>query len=361
MDDGHFLVGAEGGLAVTQDALGERGRVAELLVEVVIVASGLVAVIYLGHHAAVSGHSGTALAFLVADGGVVARTGFGTPSAAVVVATGTSVVTPSVVVTTRAFLAVALTHLVVVALAALAGTETLVADVFAALAHLVVLAVEDDVLQQFAVQSAVVELVAHRRLETHLEIQFLIIADEPHVIALEGVLELVTHVAVERLDVLDVEAFTIGWVADERTTGRHFLDVVDVAALEFDVLVQTGVLDVGAGDSDGLALDVAAIDLVGELTFTAVVVVDIVKQVCIIVGPLLESVAVAVHAGSDVGGDKGCLDEEGARAAHWIHQVGLALPPAEQDDAGCQRLVDGRIGLCHAPAALEQGLATAVE
>ena len=99
----------------------------------------------------------------------------------------------------------------------------------------------------------------------------------------------------------------------------------------------------------------------GELTLVAVVVVDAVKQLLVIVGPQLEGITVTVHARSDIGSNQGSLYEEGARAAHRVYQVSLAIPPAQQDNAGSQHLVDGRIGLASAPPALEQRLTAAVE
>ena len=249
----------------------------------------------------------------------------------------------------------------VVTLAALAGAETLVADVLTALAHFVVTAIKYDILKQLAVQTAVIELVAHRRLQAHLVMQLVVIADEPHVIALEGVLEFVTQVAVQRLDILGVKALAVGRVADEGASGWHVLDVVDIAALQLDIFDQTGVLDVGTGNGDGLALDVAAVNLVGKLALGTVIVIHLLKQVGVIVGPLLEGIMVAVHARSDIGSDERSLDEERTRTAHGVNQVGFPVPAAQQDNAGCQYLVDGSIGLCHTPAALEQGVTTAVE
>ena len=249
----------------------------------------------------------------------------------------------------------------VVALAAFAGAELLVADVFAALAHLVIFAVKDDVLQQFAIQATVVQSILYRRLQADFEVLFLVVADEPGVVAPEGVLEFETQVTVELVDVLHVQALAIGRVGDERAAFGHEFYLVDVAALQFDVFVQACVFDVGAGDGNGLALDVAAVNLVGEFPFGTVVVIDFIEQFLVIVGPLLEGVVVAIYAGGDVGADEGCLDQERARAAHGVNQVGLAVPTAQQDDAGRQHLVDRGLGLRYAPTALEQRFTAAVE
>ena len=249
----------------------------------------------------------------------------------------------------------------VVALAALTAAETLVADVLATPAQFVVGTVEDDKLEQFAVQSAIVQGIAYRRLEADLERLLLVAADEPSVIAHKGVLQLGAQVAVELVDVVHAQALAVGRIADERAALGHDVDVAQVAALEFDILVQAGALDIGTSDGNGFALDVAAIDLVGELALGAIVVVDRVKQVGVIVGPLLEGILVTIDTRGNVGADEGCLDKEGARATHGIDQVGVTLPAAEHNDARCQHLVDGRVGLRHAPAALEQRVSAAVE
>ncbi len=98
-----------------------------------------------------------------------------------------------------------------------------------------------------------------------------------------------------------------------------------------------------------------------ELAFLAVVVIDGVEQVGIIVIPLLERILLAEHARIDVAGDECRLDQECSRAAHRVDQIALAIPTAQADDACCQHLVDGRIGLCLTPSALVERLATRVE
>ena len=190
-------------------------------------------------------------------------------------------------------------------------------------------------MQQFAVQTAVIQGIFHRRLEANLEVLFRIVADEPCVIALERVLEFEAQVAIELLNVFDIQPLSVRRVTDESASLGNQLDVVEVAAFQFNVFVESGALDVGACDGDGLALDVAAVNLVSELTLGAVIVVNLVKQVGVVVGPLLESVMVAIDTRRDVGGDESRFDEERARAAHGINQVGLAVPPAQQDDACC--------------------------
>ena len=98
-----------------------------------------------------------------------------------------------------------------------------------------------------------------------------------------------------------------------------------------------------------------------ELTLVAVVVVDGVVEVGVIVGPVLEGEALAIHAGVDIGGYQRCLYQEGARATHGVNEVALAIPAAQLDDSRCQHLVDGCLGLCHAPSALVERFSRRVE
>ena len=55
------------------------------------------------------------------------------------------------------------------------------------------------------------------------------------------------------------------------------------------------------------------------------------------------------------------LDKQRAGAAHGVDEVTLALPAGHKDDAGCQHLIDGSIGLCHTPATLVEWLTRRVE
>ena len=345
MDDRHFLVGTQGGLAVTQDALGKRLGMTEFLIKIVIITSLPVTIVHVGHHAAVTGNPVTTLALIITDGALVLTL--------LVKAAGTALTTVIITAAGTPVVALAATAGIVIALATLTGTEALVADVLSTLAHFIIPAVKDDVLQQLTIQAAIIELVAHRRFQADLVGQFIVIADEPHVVTLESVLELVTHVLVQRLDILGIEALAVGRIADEGAAGRNLVDVIDVAALDLDILVQARTLDVGARDGNGFALDVATVNLVCKLAFLAIVVVDLIKQVGVIVGPLLESIVIAINTGSDVGGNQSRLDEERARSTHRVNEVGLSIPAAQQNDASSQHLIDGCIGLSLAPAALE--------
>ena len=180
-------------------------------------------------------------------------------------------------------------------------------------------------------------------------------------VAGEHSLEFLAQRLVEQGEVVDFQAFAIGWVGDEDAVFGCLVEVLDGLAFHLNHFGEAGALDVGTGDGNGLALDVIAINLVLEFAFVAVVVIDVLEELVVVVGPCLESIFGAIHAWIDIGGDKGSLDQESARTAHGVDEVALAAPAAQHDDAGRQHFVDGCIGLRLAPASLVEWGAAGVE
>ena len=180
-------------------------------------------------------------------------------------------------------------------------------------------------------------------------------------ITAENLFQLFTDSAVQPLNVLNLQALAVRWICDENTFLGRFGDILQGTSFQFDVASQSSVLDVLAGDGNGFTLDVATVNLVIEFAFTAVVIVDLGKQIGVIVVPQLESVLLAEHPGVDVGGYHGGLDQEGAASAHGVNKIGVAVPPTQFDDACGEHLVDGSIGLCYAPSAAVQWFAARVK
>ncbi len=122
-----------------------------------------------------------------------------------------------------------------------------------------------------------------------------------------------------------------------------------------------GTFQVGSGNADGLGRNIGAYDGHRDRTLGGVVVVNLIEEFGIEIGPCLESETLAEHAGSDIGGYQRGFAQECAATAHGIDKRTFAVPPAAQDDAGREHLVDGSLGLRHAVAALMKRLAAAVE
>ena len=215
-----------------------------------------------------------------------------------------------------------------------AGAELGVLDGAALAAHIVEAAVKNHILSQLALDVAIEQRIMQRSLETQVVDKLLVgTHDEPAVVAYEHFFELGAQGGIELRQLVAGEALAVGWVGDEHTLLRGCLLLLERHALHLDILRETRILDIGVADGNSLAQNVVAVNLVGELTLTAVVVINGFKNIGIIVGPLLEGIFLTIHARVDVGGYQSGLNQECARAAHRIHEVALAVPAAELDDA----------------------------
>ena len=86
-----------------------------------------------------------------------------------------------------------------------------------------------------------------------------------------------------------------------------FCEILEVGAVDSNVVGKTGGTHIQAGCIDSLHIDVVSVNMVCELTFLRVVVVDGVEKFSIIIGPLLECKFLAEHARTHVVGNKGSL------------------------------------------------------
>ena len=136
------------------------------------------------------------------------------------------------------------------------------------------------------------------------------------------------------------DALAIGWVGHHQGRLGRLLEVLEVLQLHADDLCQTGSTHVQTSLCHGLRIDVVAIDVVVEVALLRVVVVDLVEEFLVEVGPFLEGELLAEQAWTHIAGDEGCLDEQCAATAHGVDEVGLAAPARHQDHTGCQHLVE---------------------
>ena len=101
--------------------------------------------------------------------------------------------------------------------------------------------------------------------------------------------------------------------------------------------------------------------MVVELTLLRVVVVYLVKQVGIEVGPLLKGKLLAEQARCHVVGDECCLDEQGTGTAHRVDEVGFSLPAGHHNHAGSQHLIQRSLYRLLAIAATVERFSTGVK
>ena len=135
------------------------------------------------------------------------------------------------------------------------------------------------------------------------------------------------------------DTLAIGWVGDDNALLLRLCEIGEVLLLDGYLLAQTSSLNVGSSDGHSVTVDVVAVDMVLEGMLLAVVLVDLVKEFLVKVGPLLEGIFLSVYAGCYATGDESCLYGDGTTSAHRINQVALAVPARQHDDAGSQDLV----------------------
>ena len=98
-----------------------------------------------------------------------------------------------------------------------------------------------------------------------------------------------------------------------------------------------------------------------ELALLRVVVVDLVEEVLVEVGPFLKGKLLAEDTRRDVAGDEGSLDEDSTGTAHRVDEVAVALPSRHQDHAGSQHLIKRSLYALLAIASAVQALTAGVE
>ena len=159
------------------------------------------------------------------------------------------------------------------------------------------------------------------------------------------------------------DALAVGRVGHDDALLAGLLEVLEVLLLNGNAGRQTGSLNVAAGGVDGLRVDVVAVEVALDVLLLVLltVVVYAVEEVGVEVGPLLEGILLAKQPRSHVVGDECRLDEQRARAAHGVDEVGVALPARQHNHAGSKHLVQRSLHRLLAVTAAVQRLAAAVE
>ncbi len=197
----------------------------------------------------------------------------------------------------------------------------------------------------------------HGGLQTYLGKLLVAVADYPGMPALEIILQRGADRLIEGVDILRFQTLAI-WRVGDKNSFRCIVGPFSYGfALYLHHVVDARRLHVLACDGDSLRRKVAAVDLIGKLTFLRIVVIYFFEKILIEVRPFLESEALAVDAGVDVGGYESGLDQECSRAAHRIHEIAVAAPACLHYDAGGEHFVDRRFSLLSAVATFGERLA----
>ena len=228
-------------------------------------------------------------------------------------------------------------------------------------AETLVITFEDNVFAELAFDRAVEDGNLLRRGEADFRDVFVFSGDNPGVVAFEHVFQFLADEGVEALHVVGADALAVGWIGDENTPLGSFGPCRERFGLQVDHAPHACAADVAVGYLHGLGRDIGAVDFIFELALGRVVVVEAVEQRGVEIFPVLEGEVFAVNARIDVGGNQSGLNQECARPAHRVDQRAVAAPAAAQDYPRGEHLVDGRLGLRHAVAALVERLARRIE
>ena len=168
---------------------------------------------------------------------------------------------------------------------------------------------EQLIFPKLALQRAVVKRQAHAGLKPDLVEALRPGADHPRVVAGERVLEALAQGAVEAEQVGRNEALAVGRICHHERFLLRLLEVLDVALRHLDAIRHAGALGVCQRGLDGAEVQVVTVDLMMELAFGRIIVINTVQQVAVEVFPFLETESLAEHAGINVAGHERSLDQ----------------------------------------------------
>ena len=201
------------------------------------------------------------------------------------------------------------------------------------------LAAKHGIFAELAFQTAVVDGDFDARLQTNLLEALLAVTQYPCLVTLEGMLEAFADHLICAEKVGGRDALAVGRVHHDDALLSRLGKVLEVLLRHGDVLRESSCAHVHGCRVHRLDVAVVGIDMVFELAFLRVVVVDAVEEILIEVGPFLEGKLLAEHAWRNVARNEGSLNGDGSRTAHGVDEVALAVPSRHENHAGSQHLV----------------------
>ena len=182
------------------------------------------------------------------------------------------------------------------------------------------------VFAELTFQRTVIERIFDAGLQTDLVEALLTIGEHPGVIALELVLQAFTDHLVGAKKVGCRDTLTIRRIGDDDALLRRLCKILEVLLLDGDIAGETGSLHIEQRRIHSLDIHIIAVDVMLELPFLTLVVVDVVEEFGIEVRPFLKRIFVTEQAGSHVLGNQGGLDQQGTGSAHRVDEVRVSLP-----------------------------------
>ncbi len=222
-------------------------------------------------------------------------------------------------------------------------------------------AVEEDIFPERALERTVVERYLDGRLEADPVEMFILIAQYPDMPACEILLQSRSERRIEHVDVVGTQTFAIRGICDHHTFGGVLRPFIEGTSRQLDHLLDTGRLYILACDSDCVSVDVATVDLICEILFLAIVIIEAFEQFGIEVGPFFKGKALAEDSRVDVGRDERRFDQQCSGTAHGIREITVSAPSGLHDDSGREHLVQRSGRVVNLITALRQRFATRIE
>ena len=219
-------------------------------------------------------------------------------------------------------------------------------------------AVEDGILAELALQRSVINRNLDGWLQTDGLEAFLAVAQHPSLVAHESMLQTLANHLICIEEVRRRDALSVRRIGHHDALVGRLLEVLEVSMLHGDVLCETCCTNVKTGCVNGLHVHVVAIDMVCELALLRVIVINLVEEFLVEVGPLLEGEALAEDARAHVMGDESSLDEQRSRTTHRVDEVAVAVPSGHHNHTCCQHLVERSLHRLLTVAATMERLAT---
>ena len=144
---------------------------------------------------------------------------------------------------------------------------------------------------------------------------------------------------IESQNIWTTDAFTIRRIGDNDGGFSRLFKVGNVLLCDCHFFSHAGSLRIDVRCFHCMNVDIVTIDMMLEFAFLTIVVVYLIQQFTVEVGPFLKIVMTAEYPWPDIASDEGCLNRQCATSAHRVNEVAFTTPPRHQNHACSQNFV----------------------
>ena len=214
---------------------------------------------------------------------------------------------------------------------------------FSFTAECFVLTIKDFVVHEFAFQFTIEEIHFLGWLQADFRKQFLFTGDDPCRITYKGMFQAFSDGMIESQNIRTAYAFSIRRIGHDDGRLRRLFKVGDVLLCDGHFFGHAGSLNVDVRCFHCMDVDIVAIDVMQKLTLLTVVVVYLIQQLRVEVGPFLKVVMTSEYPWPDIACDERCFDRQCTTSAHRVDEVAFTTPSCHEYHACSQYLVQRSI------------------